>query len=352
MQELEKLLRPHILQLKPYTSARDEYEGNEAVFLDANENPFGSATKAAFNRYPDPYQKNVKQKIATIKNVPKEQIFLGNGSDEAIDLLFRAFCKPEQEQAIITPPTYGMYEVSAALNQVNIVKVPLDENYQLNVAGIQAAMSEKTKLLFLCSPNNPTGNALKREDMITLLKSFNGITIIDEAYIDYCPEKSLLPLLAEFPGMVVIQTLSKAWGMAAIRLGMAFAHPFIIRILNKIKPPYNISGATQELAWEALQNEDKKNAAVAATWQERTKLIAALQQLDVVEKVFPSDSNFLLVQVKKAQEVFEYLLQEKVIVRNRASVPECAGCLRITVGTPEENRILLEKLKKWESGPK
>ncbi|MCS6796791.1 MAG: histidinol-phosphate transaminase [Raineya sp.] len=341
----EDLLRPHILKLEPYSSARDEYSGEEGIFLDANENPIGSVTAAMYNRYPDPYQKKIKEKLAVIKGVKPENIFLGNGSDEAIDLLIRAFCEPYKENILIMPPTYGMYEVSANVNAVGVVKVPLNSDFQINIEAIQKAITPQTKIIFICSPNNPSGNLLSEKAITEILENFQGITLLDEAYIDFCPQATWLHKLEKYPRLVVIQTFSKAWGLAALRLGMAFAHPEIIAVLNKIKPPYNISKITQDLVLDSLQYERFKNEMVSKILEQRKVLETQLAKLPFVEKVYPSDANFLLVKMQNAQSIFEYLLSQKIIVRNRVKI--IAGCLRISVGTKEENQILLEKLRQW-----
>ncbi len=333
--------------MKPYSSARDEYTGKEGVFLDANENPYGSAgLETSYNRYPDPYQHEVKQAIAAVKNVDPESIFLGNGSDEPIDLLIRAFCEPGSDCVITVPPTYGMYEVSAGINNVKNIKVPLKENFQLDVKAVLSAVGPETKILFLCSPNNPTGNLLRKEDVLMLLHDFPNMVVIDEAYIDFAADNGFLPHLHKFPHLVVLQTFSKAWGMAGLRLGMAFASPEIIRILNKIKPPYNIAAPTQQLALRALQNVVAKEKMVADILEQRFLLEDGLRALALVEEVYPTDANFLLVRVPQPKETYQYLVDQKVIVRDRSNVIHCHGCLRITVGTATENRALLEALGK------
>lgn len=342
-----KLLRPHLASLKPYSSARDEYTGKEGVFLDANENPYGSAgLQEDFNRYPDPYQHEVKTAISKIKGVPPTSIFLGNGSDEPIDLLIRAFCEPGKDAIIIVPPTYGMYEVSAGINNVEIVKVPLNENFQLDVKGVLSAASAQTKILFLCSPNNPTGNLLRKEDVLTLLHQFPGLVVIDEAYIDFAPESGFVHNLEQLPNLVVLQTLSKAWGLAGLRLGMAFAGVDIIRILNRIKPPYNIPSPSQNIVLEALANVGAKQKMVADIMTQKEILEEALKVLPLVEHVYPSDANFLLVRVPRPKEIYQFLVGQKVIVRDRSNVMHCHGCLRITVGTQKENEALLKALAK------
>lgn len=351
MFSLEKILRPHILTLSPYTSARDEYEGTEGTFLDANENPFGSITTRHFNRYPDPYQTALKKCVAQIKGVHPEQVFLGNGSDEAIDLLIRATCTPRQDAIILLPPTYGMYEVSAAINDVPTVRVPLTPDFQINMPALQQAIDSHpgAKLLFLCSPNNPTGNALNRSDMQQVLDSFPGLVIIDEAYIDFADYPSFTTQLDQYPNLVVLQTFSKVWGLANLRLGMAFASADIIRILNKIKPPYNISGLTQEVVLEGLQDITWQATSVKAILDQREQLTEMLQQIAIVEKIYPSDANFLLVKVQDARQTYHYLVEQKIIVRDRSKVQLCENSLRITVGTPEENQRLVQALQQFSS---
>jgi histidinol-phosphate aminotransferase len=344
--DLASLLRPHLLTLKPYTSARDEYSGSEGVFLDANENPFGSITQADYNRYPDPYQSALKSEIAKIKGCAPTQIFLGNGSDEAIDLLFRAFCNPGKDNVILLPPTYGMYGVSASINNVEIRNVALTPDFQLQPEKILAAADAQSKILFICSPNNPSGNAVKREDIHYLLENFPGIVVVDEAYIDFSSEPSLIHELDQYPNLLVMQTFSKAWGLASLRLGMAFASPELIAILNQIKPPYNISGLTQETVLKALPNKGKVDELIRKIKEERTFLKQELEKLPDVLKIHPSDSNFLLVQVPDANRFYEGLIEEKVIVRNRSTVLHCEGCLRITVGTRDETLALLQAFKK------
>jgi histidinol-phosphate aminotransferase len=344
--DIASLLRPHLRQLQPYTSARDEYSGSEGVFLDANENPFGSSTSQDFNRYPDPYQTALKQEIAKIKGANPAQIFLGNGSDEAIDLLFRAFCNPGQDNVILLPPTYGMYGVSAAINGVEVRNVPLTPDFQLQPEKILSAVNAHSKILFLCSPNNPSGNAVKREDILFLLENFPGIVVVDEAYIDFSEGASLLTVLDRHPNLLVMQTLSKAWGLASLRLGMAFASPELIRVLNQIKPPYNISGLTQETVLSALQNKGKVDEFIQLILEERKFLQKELERLPYILRVHNSDANFLLVQFEHPNQVYEDLVKEKIIVRNRSSVLHCAGCLRITVGTREESIALLQALEK------
>ena len=344
--DLNSLLRPHIAKLQPYTSARDEYTGKEGIFLDANENPLGSITDQDFNRYPDPYQAALKEEIAKIKKVKPTQIFLGNGSDEAIDLLYRAFCNPGKDNVFLLPPTYGMYEVSANINDVEIRKVPLTKDFQLQPDKILGAADSNSKILFICSPNNPSANKAKREDILFLLQNFKGLVVVDEAYIDFSDEPSFTTELENFPNLLVMQTFSKAWGLAALRLGMAFASEELIRVLNKIKPPYNISGLTQETVLNAFRNKEKVDQMIADILEERDFLEKELSKLPFVQKIHPSHANFLLVQLPKANQVYEDLIEEKIIVRNRAKVLLCEDCLRITVGTRSENKALLEALKK------
>jgi histidinol-phosphate aminotransferase len=336
-----KLLRKNIANLKPYSSARDEFSGSASVFLDANENPYDTG----YNRYPDPYQQEVKKRIAAIKGVQAGQIFLGNGSDEPIDLLYRAFCNPGVDNVVMIEPSYGMYTVSAGINDIEIRKVLLNDNYQIEASKLLAAANDQSKLLFLCSPNNPTANSLDRGEMLKVIEGFQGIVVIDEAYIDFAPGTTLLSDLDKYPNLVVLQTFSKAWGLAGIRLGMAFASSEIIAILNKIKYPYNINALTQERVMQSLQNVEEKDAWVATIIAEREKLANELKQMPFVQKVYPSDANFLLVKMDSAREKFEYLMNEGVIVRDRSKVALCEGSLRITVGSTEENRALIEKLK-------
>lgn len=347
--DLTKLLRPHIAELQPYTSARDEYTGKIGVFLDANENPYGSITDQDYNRYPDPYQQELKEKISEIKKVDPSQIFLGNGSDEAIDLLFRAFCNPGKDNVILLPPTYGMYEVSASINDIETRKVALTSDFQLQPEKIIGATDEHSKIIFVCSPNNPSGNKVKREEIQFLLKNFNGIVVVDEAYIDFNDEPSFTTELEEFPNLLVIQTFSKAWGLASLRLGMAFGSKEIIRILNRIKPPYNISGLTQETVLKAMDKYGKVQKMIQEILSEREFLKEELGQLPFIQHIFPSHANFLLVKMPHATEVYNELIEQKVIVRNRSKVLLCEDCLRISVGTRNENEAFIQALKKVAS---
>lgn len=343
--DINELQRENIKNLKPYSTARDEYKGQASVFLDANENSYGSPLEKNYNRYPDPLQLDLKDAISKIKGVPIENTFLGNGSDEAIDLLYRAFCEPGKDNVIILPPTYGMYEVSANINNVEIRKVNLLSNFQLDLDGIAEAVDENTKLIFICSPNNPTGNSIVRTDIETVLANFKGLVIIDEAYINYAKQRTFIKELTEYPNLVVMQTFSKAWGLAALRLGMAFAARPIIDVLNKVKPPYNINQATQDIALEALQNIGQVNDWIKITVEEREKLSANLLELNTVKKVYPSDANFILVEVDDAAKTYNALVDQGIIIRDRSKVTLCEGCLRITIGTQKENETLLNALK-------
>ncbi|MEM6725765.1 MAG: histidinol-phosphate transaminase [Bacteroidota bacterium] len=341
---IEPLLRPNIRALKPYSSARDEFTGKAEVYLDANENAFGSPV-GPYNRYPDPYQREVKAKLAKYKGVAPEQIFLGNGSDEAIDLLYRAFCEPGQDEVILVPPTYGMYKVSAGINNVRIKEVPLSEGFQLDIPALKAVYSDKTKLLFICSPNNPTGNSINPETVRAVLKSFPGIVVVDEAYIDFSRQASFISLLGEFDRLVVLQTFSKAWGLAGLRLGMAFASENIIQVFNRIKPPYNVNALTQQKASEALDNIAMKDAMVRDTLSERGRMANAFRQMTFVKKVLPSDANFLLVELPDPVGTYQALIKKGIVVRDRSKVLSCEGCLRFTIGTPAENDLLIQELQ-------
>ncbi|MCO4294189.1 histidinol-phosphate transaminase [Solitalea sp. MAHUQ-68] len=345
--DINSLLRENIKKLVPYSSARDEFSGEASVYLDANENSFGSPLPTAYNRYPDPLQWKLKEKISTIKGVPPQNIFVGNGSDEAIDLLFRAFCNPGVDNVIIVPPTYGMYEVSANINDIELRKVKLLENFQLDLEGIAEAIDKNTKMIFICSPNNPTGNSIDRQDIETVLSNFEGIVVIDEAYINFSRQKTFIQELTEYANLVVLQTLSKAWGLAALRVGMAFACQDIIDVYNKVKPPYNMSQATQELALEALNNIEQVNVWIKETVTERNKLSKALEGISIVEKVYPSDANFVLAKIKYADYLYDFLVERGIIVRNRSKVVLCEDCLRITVGTPSENEALINTIKEF-----
>jgi len=340
--EIEKYVRPSILKLKGYSSARDEYSGEKAILLDANENPFPSEV----NRYPDPYQKAVKKKLSKLKGIDENKIFLGNGSDEAIDLLFRIFCEPANDNIVTIDPTYGMYEVSAGINDVGVIKVGLTPNFKLVPEAVLQAVNSHTKMIFLCSPNNPSGNLLDAGSVIEIVSEFDGIVVIDEAYIDFAKSISFTTQIDDFDNIVVLQTFSKAWGLAGIRMGMAFANEAIIKLMNKVKPPYNINELTQQFALKLLDQTDIVDDKVEMIINERGKLKKALEKLDIVEKVFPSDSNFLLVKFSDAKQVYQQLCDEKIIVRDRSSVRYGENCLRITVGTGKENKKLIEALKR------
>lgn len=349
MFDLAAVLRPHIASLTPYSSARDEYTGTEGVFLDANENALGSTTHSGqYNRYPDPHQTAIKARLAPLKGVRTNQLFLGNGSDEPIDLLVRATCRPGVDNVLLLPPTYGMYEVSARLNDVTVKKIPLTTDYQLDLPAVLAAIDAQTKIIWICSPNNPSGNLIKPDSIRQVIEAAKtALVVVDEAYIDFAGpgHASWTTYLDTYPNLVVLQTFSKAWGLAALRLGMCFASAELIRVMNVIKPPYNISAPSQALALEALDHIDEKEAMVAQTLAERDQLAAQLGTLPNVQHVFPSDANFLLVRFDEAHSVFEQLIDSKVIVRDRSSVTRCEDCLRITVGTEAENARLMDVLQ-------
>ncbi|WP_353181707.1 histidinol-phosphate transaminase [Parapedobacter lycopersici] len=347
--DLNNLLRVNIRNLTPYSSARNEFKGKASTLLDANENAFGSPLDVFYNRYPDPLQHEIKRKLSHIKGVPPRNIFLGNGSDEAIDILFRAFCRPGIDNVILVPPTYGMYEVSANINDVAVKKINLTEDFQLNLEGIAEAIDTNTRLIFLCSPNNPTGNSLRREDVETVLANFNGLVVIDEAYINYSRQKTFIQELTEYGNLVVLQTLSKAWGLAGLRLGMAFASEEIIEVFNKIKPPYNINQATQELALKALDQVEQVNDWIKETVSQREQVSELLRTFDYVLHVYPSDANFILVKTSEPREIYTHLVDASVIVRDRSKVELCEGCLRITIGTPAENERLIAALQQYKS---
>jgi len=341
--KINNLLRKNIASLQPYSCARDEFKGEASVYLDANENPYN----APFNRYPDPLQWEVKIAISAIKNVAAENIFLGNGSDEPIDLLYRAFCEPRIDNVIAIEPTYGMYKVCANINDVDYRKVLLDDNFEFSAEKMLQATDEHTKLLWICSPNNPTGNSMNHNEILKLLKAFQGIVVVDEAYIDFSKHDSLSKHLQDYPNLVILQTFSKAWGSAAIRLGMAFASTEIVQVLNKIKYPYNINILTQKQALKALQEKEQVENWVKTLMAERTLLIENLQKVDLVKHIYPTDANFVLIKVEDANAVYKYLVEKSIIVRNRNTVSLCLGCIRITVGTREENAILIENLKSF-----
>lgn len=346
--DLQKSVRDNIRNLKPYSSARHEFTGKASVFLDANENAYGSPVAEKFNRYPDPLQWQLKFQLARIKGVPAENICIGNGSDEIIDLAYRIFCNPGKDNIIICPPTYGMYAVSADINDVEIRKVNLTKDFQLDVEGIMNAADLDTKLLFICSPNNPTGNNMNRAVVKWLLNNFPGIVIIDEAYINYSKQKTFIRELTEYPNLIVMQTLSKAWGLAALRLGLCYASMDIIDLFNKVKPPYNINEASQQIALEALQNTELVNEWITEVVQQKAAVMNELKKFSFVKKVYPSDANFVLVKVENADAVYQYLAAREIVVRNRSKEPGCENCLRISIGTPKENEILLSALKAYQ----
>ena len=342
---LENLVRENIKRLTPYSSARKEFSGAAQIYLDANENSFGSPLETNYHRYPDPQQTKIKGKIAASRSVKPDEIFVGNGSDEAIDLLFRIFCRPQKDNIIICPPTYGMYEVSAEINDIGIKRVNLTEEFELDSEGIKKAINDGTKLIFICSPNNPTGNLMRRETILELARSFHGVVVVDEAYIDFSTGKSLTAEINDCQNLVVLQTFSKAWGLAGARVGLAFANAEIIKLFNRVKPPYNVSQPAQEIVLRALENEKTVRKNIAEIIVEREKLMANLRSFSFVTKIYPTDANFILIKTTDAPKIYKFLLDEKIVVRNRSNVELCAGCLRITVGTPEENECLLKSLK-------
>jgi len=339
--KLKDIIRPNVAAMKPYSSARNEFQGEASVFLDANENPWN----LPYNRYPDPLQRKLKERISMLKDIAPEHIFLGNGSDEPIDLIIRAFCEPGKDNIVTITPSYGMYEVAADTNNVKCVKVLLDSDFDLNAEALLEATNEHTKVIYLCSPNNPSGNLLNREEIYKVLKYFPGIVVVDEAYIDFASAPSFLTHLLSFPNLIILQTLSKAWGAAAIRLGMAFASEEIIGVLNKIKYPYNINQLTQEYALKILSDVEGMQRQLTLILEERERIAEIFRQPPFSYKVYPSDANFILIEVGDADYLYKGLINEGVVVRNRNSVALCSGCLRITIGTPEENDILVTKMK-------
>jgi len=340
--DLQKLVRQNIISLKPYSSARDEFSGEAGVFLDANENPFGD-----LNRYPDPHQQTLKDKLKDIKKLTSKQVFIGNGSDEVIDLLIRIFCNPSIDKIVVCPPTYGMYEVAANINDVMVLSVPLTQDFQLDTEALQQVISQSEpntlKLIFLCTPNNPTGNSIDNIEWV--LTNFNGIVVVDEAYIDFSERTSFIEKLALYPNLVVVQTFSKAWGLAAARIGIAYASETIIALMQKVKPPYNVSSLNQEAALKALDNEHVIVHQKAHILEQRTYLETSLSQLPIVKKVFPSDANFILIEVEDADKLYEHLVIKNIVVRNRNTIIK--NCLRITIGTIVENQYLIEVLKRY-----
>lgn len=345
---IESLVRENIKNLKPYSSARSEFRGNADVFLDANENSYGSPLDEDFNRYPDPLQWKLKQEISKIKGIPPQNIFIGNGSDEVIDIAFRIFCEPKIDNILICPPTYGMYKVCANINDVEVREVLLTKDFQLNVEGILSIVDQHTKLLFLCSPNNPTGNNFARRDIEFLLNNFSGIVVIDEAYINFSNQKPFLQELTTYKNLIVMHTLSKAWGLAGLRLGLGFASELIIDLFNKVKPPYNINGSSQLLGIKALEKISEVNQNIKNIVKERSLLEKELEQFEFIKIIYPSDSNFILIKVDDADKLYHYLLMNRIIVRNRSNEPLCENCVRVTIGTQAENEKLLNALKNYE----
>ena len=344
MISLEKLVRPNIWSLAPYSSARDEYSGKEAhVFMDANENPFNDP----YNRYPDPLQRELKAQLMKVKGVPEDMIFLGNGSDEAIDLAYRVFCNPGQDNVVAIAPTYGMYQVCADINGVEYRSVLLDDQFDFQADKLLAACDANTKIIWLCSPNNPTGNSLNRDEMLKVLDAFGGIVIVDEAYIDFARQLSMRQELVRHPNLIILQTMSKAWGSAAIRLGMAFASKEIIAIYNKVKYPYNVNLLTQQQAMAMLKDPFEVDKWVKLLLSERVRLMQAFQELPLCEKIYPTDANFFLARVTDAQRIYDYLVDRGIIVRNRSKIQLCSNCLRITIGSHTENNELIAALRQF-----
>ena len=343
MRTIKELVRPNIWSLAPYSSARNEYSGHVAhVFLDANENPFNGP----YNRYPDPLQENLKEKLSEVKNVPAENIFLGNGSDEAIDLVYRCFCEPKKDNVVAICPTYGMYEVCAHINDVEYRNVMLDEDYQITAEKLLAACDANTKAIWICSPNNPSGNNINNDEIEKVIENFDGIVVVDEAYIDFSKQKTFSRYInSETSNVIVLQTMSKAWGSAAIRLGMAFAKKEIIGIFNKVKYPYNVNMLTQEQAMKRLKDTQPVEQWVNILLQERGRTMEAFGELPICEKIYPTDANFFLAKVKDAQKAYDYLVEKGIIVRNRTRISLCNNCLRITIGTREENNELIGALR-------
>lgn len=338
MVNIDDLVRKNVLTLTPYSCARDEFKGEAAIFMDANENPFGK-----LNRYPDPYQRELKAAISKNKGIKEENIFLGNGSDEIIDLCFRVFCNPGADKALIFTPTYGMYEVSASVNDIHVLKVPLDENFQIDIKKAKPFFSDKNlKLIFICSPNNPTGNCMNLSDVEDIIRDFRGIVVVDEAYIDFSDKPSFIKLVERYPTLIVMQTFSKAFGLASVRVGMAFSNKDIIKYFNKMKPPYNISTINQKAALKKISKPEVSKSQIIKIKKEKLRLSSYLDKMKLTEKVYPSDANFLLVKMKDANYVYNYLVDNSIIVRNRSSIID--NCLRITVGTRAENSKLIKAL--------
>lgn len=347
--DLDKLVRENVKTLTPYSSARGEFSGGASIFLDANENSFGSPLSKNYNRYPDPLQIVIKQRIAELNGVAPSEIFVGNGSDEAIDLLFRIFCRPQIDNALICPPTYGMYEVAAGINDVEVGRANLTDEYELDLDAIRSAISANTKLVFICSPNNPTGNLMQRAAILEVAASFQGIVVVDEAYIQFSTCASLVSEINNYANLVVLHTFSKAWGLAGLRVGLAFGSEAIIKLFNKVKPPYNVSGVAQELILAALDRGREVRETVVKIVDERKTLADSLRQFSFITKLYPAEANFVLVKMVNVSEVYRFLVGEQIVVRYRGNVELCEGSLRITVGTPEENQALLRALEKYET---
>ena len=348
--DLYSLVRENIQKLKPYSSARSEFGSEADVFLDANENAFGSPVGTGFNRYPDPLQKELKVRCAGMLRVAPSELYVGNGSDEAIDLLFRIFCEPGADEVIICPPTYGMYKVSAGINDVQVKEVSLTDDFQLDVPSVLGAINSRTKLIFICSPNNPTGNLMRRKSVIDIARGFSGIVVIDEAYIHFSDRRSFASELKTFPNVVILQTFSKAWGMAGVRVGLALADERIVALLNRVKPPYNVSGVAQRAVLEALEVRGLIDGWVGETIRERARLMKMLEDLKIVRKIYPTDANFVLVKFSDSNAVYRHLADSRIVVRDRSTVEGRRGGLRITVGTPAENDRLIGALRKFAIG--
>ena len=343
MFDLKKIVRPNIVSLKPYSSARDEFSGEEGVFLDANENPYGT-----LNRYPDSYQKELKEKLSEYKKIPIKNMFIGNGSDEIMDLIVRVFCNPGVDKALTFTPTFGMYQVVADINDIELIKLPLKDDFQIKIGSLNPYLNDNNlKLIFICSPNNPTGNCFLEDDINYILQNFKGIIVIDEAYIDFSETDSWLKAMGKHPNLIITQTFSKAWALASARVGIAYTSPEIVDVLNNVKMPYNVSKLNQETAIKALDNETEFKKNVAAILKQKDLLIRNLNQFDIVKKIYPSDANFLLVEFDNANKIYKDLVAQKIITRNRHKLVN--NCIRITVGTPEENRKLINALKEIES---
>lgn len=345
--EINQLIRKNIAQMKAYSSARDEFKDFEQkmIFLDANENPYDNGV----NRYPDPQQKRIRKKLAELKGIQENQILLGNGSDEVLDLIFRAFCEPNTDNVITLPPTYGMYDVLANLNAVENRKIVLNVGFEPDLQSIMNQIDENTKIIFLCSPNNPTGNSFSDESIVTLVKNFNGLVLLDEAYIDFSEKESWISELSDYPNLIISQTLSKAYGLAGIRLGILYASVEIIEILNKIKPPYNVNSLTQNMALERLNKKDEVIAQIANIKKQREDVLKQLLEVNFIMQLYPSDANFILIKVDDAKKRYDQLLNKGIVIRNRSSQPLCDNCLRITIGTEEENNQLINALKSMQN---